>query len=84
VKLNLKLKKKKTTKNLPTNRSPGPDGFTRKFYQSYKEKLGPILLQLFQKTEENRTLIHSTRPSLFLYQNQTKALQKKNIRSQYL
>ena len=65
-------------KNRPTNKSPGPDGFTGEFYQTFREELTPILLKHFQNIAEGGTLPNSFyEATITLIQNETKMSQRK-------
>ena len=46
-------------KKFPTNKSPGPAGFTGEFHQTFQEEITPLLLKLFQKMQDEGRLLNS-------------------------
>ena len=46
-------------RKLPTDKSPGPDGFTGEIYRTFRAGVTPLVLTLFQKAAEGGTLPNS-------------------------
>jgi hypothetical protein len=73
-------------KSLPTNKSPGPDGFRAQFYQTVKKDLISILFKIFHKIETEGTLPSSLYEATvaLISKPQKDPTKKENFRPIYL
>jgi len=75
---------KTVIRNLPTNNSLGPDGFTGEFYQKFRKELKPILIEVFQTiAEEGKPPDSFYEATITLIPKPAKMLQKKKTTGQY-
>ena len=68
-------------KNIPTNKSQGPDGFTGELNQKFREELTPTLLKLFQKIAGGKLLNSFYKAASTLIPKPAKMSQKRKLQA---